>query len=81
MMAMQVALPSNRLQRDVHTLWCREVDDVSVGLEHVDLLNGLDGLDVELLERALELLVVGTSALVNLLDLPSRGALATVRCG
>jgi hypothetical protein len=29
------------------------VDDVAVALEHVDLLDCLDGLDVELLERRL----------------------------
>lgn len=60
------------------TLWCREVDDVSVALEHVDLLNSLDGLYVELLQRSLELLVVGTGALVDLLDLPAGSALASV---
>jgi hypothetical protein len=54
------------------------VDDVAVALEHVDLLNGLDGLYVELLQRSLELLVVGAGALVDLLDLPARSALASV---
>ena len=54
------------------------MDDVSVALEHVDLLNGLDGLDVELLQRGLELLVVGTSGPVDLLDLPAGCALASV---
>jgi hypothetical protein len=53
------------------------VDDVSVALEHVDLLDGLDGLYVELLQRGLELLVVGTGALVDLLDLPAGSALAS----
>jgi hypothetical protein len=53
------------------------VDDVSVALEHVDLLNGLDGLYVKLLQRGLELLVVGTGALVDLLDLPAGSALAS----
>ena len=60
------------------TLWCREVNDVSVALEHVDLLNSLDGLYVELLQRSLELLVIGTGALVDLLDLPAGSALASV---
>lgn len=60
------------------TLWCGEVDDVAVALEHVDLLNSLDGLDVQLLERSLKLLVVGTSGPVDLLDLPAGCALATV---
>jgi hypothetical protein len=56
------------------------VDDVAVALEHVDLLNRLDGLDVELLERCLQLLVVGAGALVDLLDLPARSALASEIC-
>jgi hypothetical protein len=60
------------------TLWCREVDDIAVTLEHVDLLDGLDGLDVELLEGSLKLLVVGAGALVDLLDLPARSTLASV---
>ena len=55
-----------------------EVDDVAVRLEHVDLLDCLNGLDVHLLESGLQLLVVGASALVDLLDLPSRGALSSV---
>jgi hypothetical protein len=54
------------------------VDDVSVSLEHVDFLNSLDGLDIELLERRLQLLVVHPCALVYLLDLSSRCALSTV---
>lgn len=54
------------------------MDDVSVALEHVDLLNGLDGLDVELLQRGLELLVVGASGPVDLLDLPAGSTLAAV---
>lgn len=60
-----------------HTLWCGEVDDVSVALEHVDLLNGLDGLDVELLQGLLELLVVGGGPLGRTLHLPARGTLST----
>jgi hypothetical protein len=64
-----------------HTLWCREVDDVSVALEHVDLLNRLDGLDIELLERSLKLLVVGARVLVDLLDLPARSTLASKLSG
>ena len=54
------------------------MDDVSISLEHVDLLDSLDRLDIELLERRLQLLVVHTSALVDLLDLSSRCALSTV---
>jgi hypothetical protein len=52
------------------------VDDIAIALEHVDLLNGLDRLDIELLQRSLELLVVGAGALVNLLDLPAGSAFA-----
>jgi len=60
-----------------HTLWCREVNDVAVTLEHVDLLNARDGLDVHLLESRLQFLVVGTGGLVDLLDLSSGSTLAT----
>jgi hypothetical protein len=42
----------------VRTFRSSEVDDVAVFLEHVDLLDGLDWLDVQLLERRLQLLVV-----------------------
>ncbi len=55
------------------------MDDVAVALEHVDLLNGLDGLDIELLERLLELLVVAGGARGGALDLSPGSALATVR--
>lgn len=54
------------------------MDNVAVLLEHVDLLDGLDGLDVHLLEGGLELLVVGTGALVDLLDLAAGSTLASV---
>lgn len=52
-----------------HTLGSGEVDDVSVALEHVDLLNCLDGLHVQLLEGGLELLVVvgGSGDIASLL--------------
>lgn len=56
-----------------------KVDDVAVFLEHVDLLNGLDGLDVHLLQGGLELLVVGAGGLVDLLDLAAGSTLASVR--
>lgn len=54
------------------------MDDVSVLLEHVNLLDGLDGLDVHLLQGGLELLVVGTGGLVDLLDLAAGSTLASV---
>lgn len=60
------------------TFWRGEVDDVAVLFEHVDLLNGLDGLDVEFLERGLQFFVVGAGGLVDFLLLPSRCAFAAV---
>lgn len=53
------------------------MDDIAIRLEHVHLLNGRDWLDVHLLESGLQLLVVGAGALVDLLDLSSRGALSS----
>lgn len=62
------------------TLRGREVNDVSVALEHVDLLDSLDGLGVQLLQGGLELLVVvGVPGDIALL-LVSRGTLATCDC-
>ena len=61
-----------------HTLGGGEVDDVAVRLEHVDLLNLGDGLDVHLLEGSLELLVVGARRPVDLLLHTSGGTLAAV---
>lgn len=61
------------------TLGSGEVDDVAVLLEHVDLLDGLDGLHVHLLQGRLQLLVVGAGGLVDLLDLAAGSALASVR--
>lgn len=55
------------------------MDDVAVLLEHVDLLDTLDGLDVQLLEGGLELLVIGAGVADDLLDLAAGSTLATVR--
>lgn len=53
------------------------MDDIAVALEHVDLLDGLDGLGVQLLQGGLELLVVvGVPGDIALL-LVSRGTLTT----
>lgn len=54
------------------------MDNVAVRLEHVDLLNGLDGLGVQLLQGLLELLVVGAGAGGSTLDLAAGGTLSTV---
>lgn len=61
------------------TFGSSEVDDVSIGLEHVYLLNGLYGLNIQLLQGCLKLLVVRARTLVHLLDFPSRRAFATIR--
>ena len=53
------------------------MDHVAILLEHVDFLNGLDGLDIELLERGLKLLVVSLERAVDLLCLSTRGAFST----
>lgn len=55
------------------------MDDISVLLEHVDLLNGLDRLDVELLQRGLELLVIGARAGRRPLNLTPGSTLATIQ--
>ena len=62
----------------VHAFWRGEVDDVSIRLEHVDLLDRLDGLDVHLLQGRLELLVVRAGGLMDLLDFPPWCTLAPV---
>lgn len=54
------------------------MDDIPVALEHVDLFNSLNRLDIQLLESALELLLVGARALMDLLNLSSHGALAAM---
>jgi hypothetical protein len=60
------------------TLGVGEVDDVAVLLEHVNLLDGLDGLSVELLEGSLELPVVGAGPGGRTLCLPAGSSLATI---
>lgn len=55
------------------------MDNVAVALEHVDLLDSLDGLDVELLQRLLQLLVITSRARRRALDLPPGSTLATIR--
>ena len=53
------------------------MNDVPVTLEHVDLLDGLDRLDIELLETLLKLLVVTGGSLRGALDLSPGSSLAT----
>lgn len=54
------------------------MDNVAILLEHVNLLDGLDGLGVKLLQLLLELLVVGGRAGGRTLDLAAGGTLSTV---
>lgn len=75
---MSMTVAAGEGKRHYGTFRCRKVDHVAVALEHVDLLDRLDGLHVELLERALQLLVVGSAGLVDLLDLASWCSLASV---
>lgn len=62
-----------------HTLGSGEVDDVAVRLEHVDLLDGLDGLSVELLQVGLELLVIVVGTSGRTLDRSSGSSLSTAQ--
>lgn len=43
-----------------------EVDDIAIRFEHVDLFNGLNWLNIKLLESGLQLLVICAGALVHL---------------
>lgn len=54
------------------------MDNVAVGLEHVDLLDGLDGLSVKLLQGGEELLVVSTRAGRRTLSRSAGSTLSTV---
>lgn len=53
------------------------MNDVAIFLEHVDLFNGLDGLNVEFLKGGLEFFVVGAGGFVDFLLLSSRCAFAS----
>lgn len=66
--------------KDQLTLRGGKVDDIAVALEHVDLLDLVDRLHVQLLQSLLELLVVGSRPCRRALDLSPGRALATV-CG
>jgi hypothetical protein len=60
------------------TFGCGEVQYVAVLSEHVDLFNARDRLDIELLERALQLFVVLRRRGFRLPhDLPAHSALST----
>jgi hypothetical protein len=59
------------------TLGGSKVDDLSILLEHVNLLDGRDVLGVDLLQGIGELGLITSSTLGGLLDLPADGSLAT----
>ena len=54
------------------------MNHIPIILEHVDLLNGLDGLDIEFLERTLEFLVVCAGCFVYFADYAPGGAFSSV---
>ena len=54
------------------------MNHVAILLEHVDLLNGLDRLNIQLLQRCLKLFVIRPRALVDLFDLPPRGTFTSI---
>lgn len=54
------------------------MDDIAIFFEHIDLLNRLDRLDIQLLQRGLQLLVVCARGLVYFLYFPSGRAFTSV---
>lgn len=65
---------------ELNTFGGCKVNDVSIRLEHVDLLNCLNWLDIQLFQGGLQFLIIRAGALVNLLHLSSRRAFSTVQC-
>jgi hypothetical protein len=59
------------------TLGPSEMQNVAILLEHVDLLDTSDGLDVHLLQSGLQLPVIARSGSSGLLDLLSSGSSLT----
>lgn len=54
------------------------MNHVAIIFEHIDFLNGLDGLDVEFLERALQFLIICTGCFVDFADHASRSTFSSV---
>jgi hypothetical protein len=67
--------PQNRSMK--LTLGPSEMQNVAILLEHVDLLDTSDGLDVHLLQSGLQLPVIARSGSSGLLDLLSSGSSLT----
>ena len=57
-----------------HTFRSSKMDNIPILLEHVHLLNGLDRLDIKLLKRGLQFLVIGAGGLMDFLLFSARGA-------
>lgn len=53
------------------------MDDLAIFLEHVDLLDGWDGLGINLLQGVGKLSLLAGRVLAGLLDLSAHGAFAT----
>lgn len=58
------------------TFGSSEMNHVAVFFEHIDLLNRLDWLHIELFQRRLKFLVVGTRGFVDLFRFSPRGTFA-----
>lgn len=50
---------------------------IAILFEHIDFLNRLDRLDIQLLQRGLQLLVIGAGGFVDFLRLSAGGAFAS----
>lgn len=58
-----------------------EMNDVAVFFEHVDFLNGLDGLHVQFFKRCLQFLVIRARRFVDFFDFSPRCAFSAARKG
>lgn len=65
-------------RREIFTLGSRKMNHIPILLEHVDFLNGLNRLHIELLKRRLQLLVIRARSLMDFFHLSPGGAFATI---
>lgn len=65
-------------RRDIFTLGSRKMNHIPILLEHVDFLNGLNRLHIELLKRRLQLLVIRARSLMDFFHLSPGGAFTTI---
>jgi hypothetical protein len=59
------------------TFWCSEMEYLTIFFEHVDFLNCLDRLYIQLLQSSLQFLVIGSGTLVSLFHFSAWCALST----